>query len=77
MWIGENVSIFYWKVYGRKTFAHVPYEWRSKLHGWTIPFIFVDYGDLEFSYKIWDLGMKKIIISRDVVFYENEAFARF
>lgn len=29
----------------------------------------------EFSYKLWDVAKKKIIISRDVLFHENETLS--
>uniref|UniRef100_A0A2N9HLW0 Integrase catalytic domain-containing protein n=1 Tax=Fagus sylvatica TaxID=28930 RepID=A0A2N9HLW0_FAGSY len=60
------------KVFGCKTFAHVPKEQRLKLDDKATPCIFVGYGDAEFGYKLWDPKKKKMIRSRDVVFHENE-----
>lgn len=51
---------------------HVPKEQRSKLDSKVVPCIFVGYGDVEFIYRLWDPDKKKIVKSRDVVFYEYE-----
>ncbi|KAK3005481.1 hypothetical protein RJ639_017255 [Escallonia herrerae] len=68
----QNVSYSYLKVFGYKAFAHVPKEQRLKLDDKAIPCIFIGYGDDEFGYKLWDLERKKIIRSRDMVFYAHE-----
>ena len=72
MWIGEDASYTHLKVFGCKTFAHVPKEQKLKLDDKAIPYIFVGYGDAEFGYKLWDPKKKKMIRSRDMVFHENE-----
>ena len=65
------------KVFGCKAFAHVTKEQRLKLDSKASPCIFVGYGDAEFGYKLWDPKKKKMIRSRDVIFYENENLANF
>ena len=55
----------------------MPKEQRSKLDSKFTPCIFVEYGDVEFGYKLWDPKEKKMIRSRDVVFHENENLADF
>ena len=77
VWIGKDVSYSYFKVFGCKVFVHVPKEQRSKLDSKFTPCIFVEYGDVEFGYKLWDPKEKKMIRSRDVVFHENENLADF
>uniref|UniRef100_A0A2N9IRB9 Integrase catalytic domain-containing protein n=1 Tax=Fagus sylvatica TaxID=28930 RepID=A0A2N9IRB9_FAGSY len=72
VWTGEDASYAHLKVFGCKTFAHVPKEQRLKLDDKATPCIFVGYGDAEFGYKLWDPKKKKMIRSRDVVFHENE-----
>uniref|UniRef100_A0A2N9IN96 Integrase catalytic domain-containing protein n=1 Tax=Fagus sylvatica TaxID=28930 RepID=A0A2N9IN96_FAGSY len=67
-----DASYAHLKVFGCKTFAHVPKEQRLKLDDKAIPCIFIGYGDAEFGYKLWDPKKKKMIRSRDVVFHENE-----
>ena len=70
VWTGKYVSYSHLKVFRCKAFAHVPKEQRLKLDSKATLCIFVGYGDVEFGYKLWDLEKKKMIRSRDVVFYE-------
>uniref|UniRef100_A0A2N9IW04 Integrase catalytic domain-containing protein n=1 Tax=Fagus sylvatica TaxID=28930 RepID=A0A2N9IW04_FAGSY len=57
----EDASYAYLKVFGCKTFAHVPKKQRLKLDDKATPCIFVGYGDAEFGYKLWDPKKKKMI----------------
>ena len=59
-------------MFGCKTFKHVPKEQRSKLDDKATPCIFIEYGDEDFGYRLWDSEKQKIVISRDVVFHEHE-----
>ena len=63
VWTGKEVSYSYLKVFGCKTFVHVPKEQRSKLDSKSNPCIFVGYGDAKFGYKLWDPKEKKMIRS--------------
>ena len=72
VWIGKDVLYSHLKVFGCKTFMHVPNEQRSKLDDKATLCIFIKYGDAEFDYKLWDLVKKKIARSRDVVFHEHK-----
>ena len=51
---------------------HVPNEQRLKLDDKTTPCIFIEYGDEEFGYRLWDSEKQKTVTSRDVVFHEQE-----
>ena len=77
VWTGKDVSYSHLKVFGCKTFIHVPKEQRSKLDSKSTPCIFVGYRDAKFGYKLWDPKEKKMIKSRDVVFHENENLVDF
>jgi transposase InsO family protein len=59
VWTGEDASYAHLKVFGCKTFAHVPKEQRLKLDDKAIHCIFVGYGDAEFCYKLWDPKKRK------------------
>uniref|UniRef100_A0A2N9J1S8 Integrase catalytic domain-containing protein n=1 Tax=Fagus sylvatica TaxID=28930 RepID=A0A2N9J1S8_FAGSY len=72
VWTGEDASYAHLKVFGCKTFAHVPKEQRLKLDDKATPCIFVGYGDAKFGYKLWDPKKKKMIRSRNEVFHEDE-----
>jgi len=75
VWSGKDVSYSHLKVFRCKAFAHVPKGQRLKLDSKATPCIFVGYRDAEFGYKLWDPEKKKMIRSRDVVFYENKNLA--
>uniref|UniRef100_A0A2N9H7B8 Integrase catalytic domain-containing protein n=1 Tax=Fagus sylvatica TaxID=28930 RepID=A0A2N9H7B8_FAGSY len=61
VWTREDAFYAYLKVFGCKTFAHVPKKQRLKLDDKATPCIFVGYGDAEFGYKLWDPKKKKMI----------------
>jgi hypothetical protein len=60
------------RVFGCKAFVHVPRDERSKLDSKAKQCIFLGYGLEEFGYRLWDPISKKIIRSRDVVFFEDQ-----
>ena len=54
VWKGKDVPYSHLKVFGCKTFIHVPNEQRSKLDNKATLCIFTGYGDGEFGYRTWD-----------------------
>ncbi|KAH0685640.1 hypothetical protein KY284_016193 [Solanum tuberosum] len=54
-----------------RAFVHVPKDERSKLDIKTRQCIFVGYGQDEFGYHFYDPLEKKLVRSRDVVFFED------
>ena len=54
VWIGKKVTYSHLKVFGCRTFAHVPKEQRAKLDDKAISCIVVRYGDSEFGYRLWE-----------------------
>jgi hypothetical protein len=74
VWSGRDVSYSHLKVFGCKAFAHVPKENRLKLDDKILPYIFLGYGNEEFGFRLWDLIKRKIVKSRDVVFYEDQFY---
>ncbi|CAL9021276.1 unnamed protein product [Prunus brigantina] len=71
-WSGKDVSYNHLKVFGGRAFVHIPKNERSKLDAKSKKCIFVGYGNEEFGYRLWDLVARKIIRSRDVVFFEDQ-----
>ncbi|KAL6335618.1 hypothetical protein AAG906_030754 [Vitis piasezkii] len=72
VWIGKSISFEHLRVFGYRAFVHVPRDERSKLDSKTKQCIFLSYSNEEFGYRLWDLSTKKIIRSRDVVFFEDQ-----
>ena len=71
-WKGCAPSYSHLRVFGCKAFMHVPKDQRSKLDSKTNPCVFVGYGDEEYGFRLYDPEKKKVVRSRDVVFFEHE-----
>ena len=72
VWMGKDVPYSHLKVFGCKAFMHLLKEQRSKLDDKETSCIFIEYGDEEFDYRLWDSEKQKIVRSRDVVFHGHE-----
>ena len=72
VWIGKFVSFEYLRVFGCRAFVHFPRDKWSKLDNKTKLCIFLGYSNEKFGYRLWDLATKKIIRSRNVVFFEDQ-----
>ena len=60
------------KVFGCKSFAHIPKDERSKLDSKSKNCIFLGYSNCVKGYRLFDISKNKIFFSRDVIFCENE-----
>lgn len=72
VWTGQDVSFSYLKVFSCKPFIHIPKEQWQKLDSKATPYLFLGYGDVEFGYRLLDSTKNKLLISKDVVFHEQE-----
>lgn len=72
VWFAKDVSYDHLKVFGCKAYVHVPKDERSKLYVKTKLCIFIGYGQDEFGYRFYDPVDKKLIRSRDAVFFEDQ-----
>ena len=77
VWTGRDVSYNHLRVFGCRAFVLIPRDERSKLDSKTKECIFLGYGHEEFGYRLWDPVNKKIIRSRDVVFFEEQTIEDF
>ena len=68
-WIVEHLRFF-----GCAAYAHLPKEHRKKLDVKGVKCILTGYSSESNSYTLYDLITKKIIISRDVKFLENQSW---
>ena len=73
-WSGRKHSVSHMKVFGCVAYAHVPDELRRKLDSKGEKCIFVGYSNESKAYKLYNPISKKVIISRDVKFVEDEAW---
>ena len=72
IWTRKFIFFEHLRVFGCKAFVHVLRDEWSKLDTKTKQCIFLGYSNEEFGYRLWDPTTKKIIRSRDVVFFEDQ-----
>jgi hypothetical protein len=64
------------RIFGCSTFSHVPSERRTKLEPTAQHGILVGYSEVSKAYRIYIPPLRKVVVSRDVRFEEDKAFAR-
>jgi hypothetical protein len=67
LWIGQKLSIGYFKVFGCTSYAFVPKELRKKLDANSMKTLFVGYSATSKAYRLWHLIKNHIIVCRDVL----------
>jgi hypothetical protein len=72
VWTGKDVSFEHSRVFGCRAFVHIPRDERSKFDIKVKQCIFMGYGHEKFGYRLWDPVNKKIIQSKDSVFFEDQ-----
>lgn len=75
LWNNEKFDLKSLRVFGCKAMAHIPKEKRKKLDEKSIECIFVGYANNVKGYRLYDPESRKIIISRDVVFIEDQTIS--
>lgn len=76
LWNDEEVNLNRLRVFGCKAMAHIPKQTRKKLDEKSIECIFVGYASNVSAYRLYDPTSKKVILSRDVIFLEDEQFSK-
>jgi hypothetical protein len=64
------------RIFGCSTFSHVASERRTKLDPTAQQGILVGYSEVSKAYRIYIPPLRKVVVSRDVRFEEDKAFAR-
>jgi hypothetical protein len=73
---GRRPDVEHIQIFGCSTFSHVPSERRTKLDPTTQQGILVGYSEVSKAYRIYIPPLRKVVVSRDVRFEEDRAFAR-
>ena len=73
-WSGIKPTVEYFRVFGCLAHVHVPYQKRIKLDDKSLQCVLLGVSDESKAYRLFDPVAKKIIVSRDVVFEENEGW---
>lgn len=71
---GRKPGIAHLRIFGALCYVHVPKELKHKLESKSVKGVFVGYATCEKGYKVFDPVNKKLILSIDVVFYEEAAW---
>jgi hypothetical protein len=72
VWSRKKVSYNHLRVFGCRAFVHIPKDERAKLDAKTKECIYLGSPKDEFGYRLWDPINKKVVRSRDVVFFEDQ-----
>ena len=72
VWTGKKASHNHLKVFGCRAFVHIPKDERAKLGAKTKECIYLRSPKDEFGYRLWDPINKKVVRSRNVVFFEGQ-----
>ena len=75
-WKGCYPTYSHLRVFGCKAYMHVPKNHRSKIDSMTSPCAFVGYGDERYGFMLYDPEKKKVVRSKDVVFFKHEIGAK-
>lgn len=72
IWSNEKPDLSKLRVFGCKALVHIPKEKRKKLDVKSTECLLMGYSYETKAYRLYNIKTKKIVISRDVVFFENE-----
>ncbi|GKV11790.1 hypothetical protein SLEP1_g23011 [Rubroshorea leprosula] len=73
-WSGRKPTVDHLRIFGCVAYAHVPDQKRKKLDNKGEKCIFLSVDDQSKAYKLYNPSTKKIVISRDVVFDEEQTW---
>lgn len=73
-WSGAKPVVEYFRVFGCIGYVHIPDHIRSKLDDKSKKCVFVEVSDESKAWRLYDPVMKKILISKDVVFDEGKSW---
>ncbi|CAI7776904.1 unnamed protein product [Closterium sp. NIES-53] len=71
-WSRTKPNLFFLRTFGCLCYYHVPDPLRHKLQPKAREAIFLGIAPNEHAWRVWDLGEKHVITSRDVVFEEDK-----
>ncbi|KAM1826104.1 hypothetical protein ACFX13_025496 [Malus domestica] len=74
-WNGLKPSVEHFRVFGCVSHVHVPDSKRVKLNAKSLKCVFLGVSEESKAYRLFDPTSKKIIISRDVVFEEDQEWS--
>lgn len=73
-WSGRKPAVDHFRIFGCIAYAHVPDEKRKKLEDKSLKCVFLGVSGTSKAYKLYDPLTKKVVVSRDVIFDENQTW---
>lgn len=73
-WSGQKPCVSHLRIFGSICYSHIPAESRGKLDDKSEKCIFIGYSENSKAYKLYNPVTRKTIVSRDVIFNEDEAW---
>jgi len=73
-WSGRKPVVEYFRVFGCIGYVHIPDQKRSKLDDKSKKCVFLGVSEESKAWRLYDPVMKKIVISKDVVFDEDKSW---
>ncbi|KAL1191737.1 Retrovirus-related Pol polyprotein from transposon TNT 1-94 [Cardamine amara subsp. amara] len=73
-WSGVKPVVGYFRVFGCIGYVHIPDQKKSKLHDKSKKCVFLGVSDESKAWRLYDPTVKKIVISKDVVFDEDKSW---
>ena len=77
IWSRKKASYNHLKVFGCRAFVHIPKDERAKLDSKTNECIYLESPRDEFIHRLWDPINRRIVRSRDIVFFEGQTMEDF
>jgi hypothetical protein len=71
---GRRPDVKHIRIFGCLTFSHVPSEKRTKLDPTAQQGILVGYSEVSKAYRIYIPSLRRVMVSRDVIFEEDRDF---
>ena len=71
-WFGEKPRVDHLRVFGSTVYAHIPKDERGKLDSKAQKCVLLGYGSETKGYRLYDQTKKRVFLSRDVIFNEQE-----
>jgi len=75
VWSGYTPNVAHLRIFGCVAYAQVPEVKRKKLDNHGKKCIFIGYSEELKAYKLYNPLTKKLVVSRDVIFNEAEAWS--
>ena len=74
-WFGRRPNVSNFRIFRSIAFAHVSAELRRKLDEKSVKYIFIGYSEQTKGYRLLNPITNKLVVSRDVIFKEDDAWS--